>query len=109
LGFIVTLAIMISFLSFSVLKDSVFNFVNYLSTVVIAMSSQSDEVDGLAVHNFVAGVDLLVPGFRRVVVEDRHPATGIVHKWQLAQLFTNDKCHKFHASSRLRRAVFMLE
>ncbi len=40
------------------------------------MSSQSDEVDGLAVHDFVAGVDLLVPGFRRVVVEDRHPAFG---------------------------------
>ena len=51
-----------------------------LEVDAVVMSSQSDEVDGLAIHNFVAGVDLLVPGFRRVVVEDRHPATGIVHK-----------------------------
>ena len=40
------------------------------------MSSQPDEVDCLAGHNFVAGVDLLVPGLRRVVVENRHPAFG---------------------------------
>lgn len=28
------------------------------------MSSQSDEVDGLAVHIFVAGVDIIDPGLR---------------------------------------------
>ena len=28
------------------------------------MSSQSDEVDGLAVHNFAAGIDILDPRLR---------------------------------------------
>ena len=49
---------------------------DFVIEIGIVMFSQSDEVDGLAVHNFVAGVDLLVPGLRRVVVEDRHPVTG---------------------------------
>ena len=47
-----------------------------LEVDAVVMSSQPDIVDGLAGHNFVAGVDLLVPGFRRVIVENRHPATG---------------------------------
>ena len=33
-------------------------------------------MDGLAVHDLVARVDLLVPRFQRVIVKDRHPALG---------------------------------
>ena len=41
-------------------------------------------MNSLAVHDFVAGVDLLVPGFRRVVVEDRHPAFGELEVVEIA-------------------------
>ena len=43
------------------------------------MSSQPDIVDGLAVYHLVAGVDFHVPGLRRVVIENRDPATEIVN------------------------------
>ena len=56
----------------------------YSQMNTIVRSSQSDEVDGLAVHHLVAGVDLLVPGLRCVIVENRHPAFGKLEMEEVA-------------------------
>ena len=57
--------------------------------------SQPDYVDGFAVNDLITAVYFLFPSLFLGLLKYRHPASSIVHKSQLTQLSTNNKCHKF--------------